>query len=53
MAPIDRCDFVPVPGKPGTFVAVDKVTREVFNVSQVIEAAFAAGNIRGNMKKSG
>jgi hypothetical protein len=36
--------FVPVPGKPFTYIPVDKITGEPFNVGAAIEASFMAGN---------
>ena len=45
---IDRCDAVPVPGKPFTFILVDRITGEPFSVPAAIEASFNAGNCKGH-----
>lgn len=47
IAPIDRCDAVPVPGKDGAFILIDRVTGEPFNVSAAIADAYASGSLRG------
>ncbi len=47
IAPIDRCITVPVPGKAGAFMLIDKETGEPFNVATKIEEAFAAGQCVG------
>jgi hypothetical protein len=44
-APIDRCTVVPVPGKPYTFILVEK-DGQVFSPVDVIEAAFNAGQMK-------
>lgn len=47
VAPIDCCNVVPVPGKEFTFMLVDKVTGEPFNVAAEIERQFNAGQCAG------
>lgn len=46
-APIDRLRPVPVPGKEGAYVLVDKETGEEFNVPDLIMAMYAAGQCKG------
>lgn len=45
-APIDRLRAVPVDGKEGTFILVDKVTGEPFDVAAEINKAFIAGKCK-------
>ncbi len=44
--PIDRCDAVPVPGKPNCFLLVDRVTGVAFDINKVINEAYEAGNFK-------
>lgn len=43
-APIDRCEPVPVPGKPFCFLLVDRKTGEPFDLNKKISEAYEAGN---------